>query len=109
QLLQLALKADLDGIDGNVRLGEDSGRQPLFLVEEREQEVLNIDLLVAETDGKALCGSERLLGFFGEAIDVHGFPRIPLAPGLPARKAGPGAPGMSSGGIICVRLLGAPG
>ena len=43
----------------------------MLLVEQREQQVLDVDLLVVHADGELLCGLKRLLGLLGEAVDVH--------------------------------------
>ena len=77
QLFQFPLSAYRDGVERNARLVEDSRRQPLFLIEKRQQQVLNVDLLVVEANSEFLRCLQGLLGFFRIAIDVH-LCRLPL-------------------------------
>ena len=52
-------------------LGQDRRREPALLLEQRGQQVFDVDLLVAVADRLALRGPDRFLRFLGETIDVH--------------------------------------
>ena len=55
----------------HVRLVQDRGGQAGVLVQQRKQEMLHIHLLVAVADGERLGLAERVLEFFGEAVEIH--------------------------------------
>ena len=71
QLLDLALQLDLDCINGNFRLVEDRGGQPMLLIEQREQQMLDIHELMIELRGQPIGGLQGFERLFGEAILVH--------------------------------------
>ena len=56
---------------GDAGLLEDGRGEPAFLVEQRQQEVFDVDLLVVQPDGELLGTLQGLAGLFGEAVDVH--------------------------------------
>ena len=61
----------VSGIDGHAGLLQDGRGEPLLLVEQRQQDVFDVDLLVVEPGGEFLRVGERLLGFLGEFVQIH--------------------------------------
>ena len=66
------------------RFGSDAGLlqdgrgQPALLIEQRDEQVFDVDLLMAHPDGELLRTLNGLASFFGEAIDVHGIGPLPV-------------------------------
>ena len=58
-------------VDVDPGLGQDRSGQPALLLQQRRQQMFDIDLLVAVPGGLALRGPDRFLQFLREAIDVH--------------------------------------
>ena len=71
QFLQFSLEADGQRLGGDAGLLEDGRGQPAFLIEQGEQQMLDIDLLVAHPDGNLLRTLDGLPGFLGETADIH--------------------------------------
>ena len=69
-LLDQELFADWQGLRAERRrVGDELLRQ--LLVEEREQQVLGVELGVAHPARQLLCGSDRLLGLERQLVEVH--------------------------------------
>src|SRR6266446_6888016 len=72
QAFQLLLDTPFETVRVYVGLGENGCGQSALLFEQRGEQVLHVDLLMAVAHGFGLRGTQRLLHFFGETIDVHG-------------------------------------
>ena len=71
QLVELGFEAPQQHVRLNPGLRQDGRRESIFLLEERRQQVFDVDLLVAVTRGFTLRRPDRLLQFLRETIDVH--------------------------------------
>ena len=71
QLFQLALDASLTASTGISALVKIADGQPVLLIEQRQQQMLDVDLLMIQLGRQPLGGLQRFLRFFGEAIHVH--------------------------------------
>ena len=54
QLFQLTMQLEFEPIDGDIRLVKDGGRQPALLIEQRQQQVLDVHLLMIKLRGQPL-------------------------------------------------------
>ena len=91
QFLQFAMYAQLERVHGDLRLGENGGRQSLFLVQQAEQKVFDIHLLMAEANGKLLRPSQCFLGLLSKMVQIHCVSLLSLSCEL--RATGRGAVG----------------
>jgi hypothetical protein len=71
ELGELLFGAGAEGIEGDAGFFEEVGGEPGLLVEEGEEEVFDLELGVGALDRQGLRGTEGVLGFFGEFIEVH--------------------------------------
>ncbi len=65
QALDFLDGAAMQALDVDAGLDEDGGSEAVGLFEQRGEDVLDIDLLVAVADGGGLSGADGLLGLFG--------------------------------------------
>ena len=94
QLLQFALELDRQRVDRHAGLLQDGRGQALLLVEQRQQDVFDVDLLVVQPGRELLRPRRALAGLLGELVQVH---RVFLPPasgtgGGRCRLEGPIAP-----------------
>ena len=69
-------------LHGHAGLRQDRRREAALLLEQRRQQVFDIDLLVAVPYGLRLRGPDGFLQFFGKAIEVHSSILIHSFPGF---------------------------
>ena len=97
QPLQFPLRADLDRVQCDPGLGERLGGEAVVLVEEREQQMFDVNFLLPKFPSEPLRALERLFRFFCKPFGIHPFPRnvreseLPKAKTVPGRCARPGS------------------
>jgi len=69
--VEIGHEAAMEAFEVQAGLEEDGRRERVLLFEESNQEVFGVDLLVAEAGGESLSAAERVLRFFGVAIEIH--------------------------------------
>ena len=76
ELVEFSLELDGERIDRQPSLLEDGGCESLVLVEQRHQDVFDVNLLVVEPGGELLRTGDRLPGLFRESFEIHVIPLV---------------------------------
>jgi len=87
---QLGLEPGAQRVGVGAEPLEQAGHEPFGLVQQGEQQVLAVDLGMAEPQRLGLRVVQRLLGLLGQAVHVHGVPLLPGGCGR-ARASRPAA------------------
>ena len=69
--LKLLLDAPLETVGVDFGFGKNRSRQTAFLFEQRSQQMLDVNLLMAVARRFGLRRAEAFLSFLGKSVDVH--------------------------------------
>jgi hypothetical protein len=71
RLAQIGFERALEGVGRHVHAAEQARDQPVLGLDQRDEQVRDVDLLVAERDGLGLGELEGFLRLLGELLGVH--------------------------------------
>ena len=71
ELVEFLLQAAVQRFQIHARFQKDRGSEPTFLLDQREQKMLDVHLLLAASDRLRLRGLDALLELFCKAVEVH--------------------------------------